>query len=44
MVCGHSSFVDTVLSTSNKLADVAIKESVLRLILTLIECRTTLVR
>jgi len=44
MVCGHSSFVDTLLSTSNKDVDVKLKESVLDLILTLIESKKSLIR
>jgi hypothetical protein len=44
MVCGHSSFVDIVLSTSTKSIDVESKTAVLNLILTLIRCRTTLIR
>lgn len=44
MVCGHSSFVDTVLSTSNKEFDVSLRENVLELALTLIRCKKSLIR
>lgn len=44
MVCGHSNFVDILLSTSNKSIDVDLKSSVLNLILTLIHCKGSLVR
>ena len=44
MVCGHSSFVDTVLSTSNKEFDISLRENVLELVLTLIRCKKSLIR
>ena len=44
MVCGHSSFVDTLLSTSSKELDVKLKENVLELVLTLIKCKASIIR
>ena len=44
LVCGHSSFVDAVLSSSNRSVDADLKSSVLNLILTLIRCKGALIR
>ena len=44
LVCGHSSFVDAVLSTSNRNAEAELKSAVLNLILTLIRCKGALIR
>jgi hypothetical protein len=43
MVCGHSSFVDTLLSASRKELDVKLRESVLELVLTLIKCKGSII-
>jgi len=44
MVCGHSNFVDILLSTSGKSVEVDLKSAVLNLILTLIYCKGGIVR
>ena len=44
MVCGHSSFVDTLLSTSHKELDVKLRDNVLELLLTLINCKGAIIR